>query len=225
MQLPGPSDFIDIHNHGALPAAGIFTVENLMAHEDRMPSYTDGMVFTCGIHPWHLDENKLGEQLSIVKSCVITDEVIAVGEAGFDKLKGPSTDLQRKAFREQVMIATEAGKPVFIHCVRAWDELLMAHKQIRPGYPWLVHGFRGNKELASQLVSKGMYLSFWFDFVMRPEASDLIKNIPSDRIFLETDGSGADIREIYLKVAGDLELSISELQLRIQQNFLEFFGK
>ena len=67
--------------------------------------------------------------------------------------------------------------------------------------PWLIHGFRGNIELAQQLISKGMYLSFWFDFVIRPESSELLRSLPKDRIFLETDGADVDIRDIYKKVA------------------------
>ena len=91
-------------------------------------------------------------------------ESIAIGEAGFDKLRGPSPELQRKVFEEQVAISEELKKPVVIHCVRAWDELLAVHKKLKPKMPWLIHGFRGNTELAAQLLSKGMYLSFWFDF-------------------------------------------------------------
>ena len=58
---------------------------------------------------------------------------------------------------------------MIIHCVRAWDEVLAVHKKLRPKMKWMIHGFRGQARLANQLLSKGMYLSFWFDFVIRPE--------------------------------------------------------
>jgi Tat protein secretion system quality control protein TatD with DNase activity len=64
-----------------------------------------------------------------------------------------------------------------------------------------------------------MYLSFWFDFVMRPESADLLRFLPKERIFLETDGADMDIREIYRKVSGDLEISIDELKERMRNNF------
>ena len=89
--------------------------------------------------------------------------------------------------------------------------------------PWLVHGFRGKPDLALQLISKGMYISFWFDFVMRPESARLIRSLPKERIFLETDGSGVDIRDIYNKVSADLEITIDELKSVINKNFKEFF--
>ncbi len=91
--------------------------------------------------------------------------------------------------------------------------------------PWLVHGFRGNVELATQLLSKGMYLSFWFDFILRPESSGLLKKLPLNKIFLETDGADVDIRDIYSKVANDLDLSVDELKSIILNNFNDFFNR
>lgn len=99
-----------------------------------------------------------------------------------------------------------------------------AHKRLRPKMPWLIHGFRGNIELALQLLSKGMYLSFWFDFVVRPESSELLRNLPEDRIFLETDGAEVDIRIIYEKVAGDLDKEVAELKDVILNNYYRFFN-
>jgi len=225
MILPRTGDYIDIHNHGGKPSPGIFIVENLMAHEGRKPSETEGMAFSLGIHPWFLDETNIFPLLSLVKEMASDPALIAIGEAGFDKLRGPSPEIQRKVFEEQARIAEELRKPLFIHCVRAWDELLLSHKTVKPHMPWIVHGFRGKKELASQLISRNMYLSFWFDFVIRPESSELIKGLPSDRIFLETDGSDVSIIEIYKKVAGDLGMTVEELKLIILSNFNKVFVK
>ncbi|MEI6047379.1 MAG: TatD family hydrolase [Bacteroidota bacterium] len=225
MNLPRPGDYIDIHTHDARPAAGIFVIENLMAHEDRLPEDDSGFVYSYGIHPWFLNEKNHNQLISSVENSVNLPNMIAIGEAGFDKLRGPSQELQREVFEEQVEIAEAHAKPVIIHCVRAWDELLEAHKKAHPKMPWLIHGFRGKKELAAQLLSKGMYLSFWFDFVIKPESSGLIKSLPTDRIFLETDGAEVDIREIYKKVAGDLNISVGELKAIVLSNFNLFFNQ
>ena len=178
------------------------------------------MVFIHGI-----SMTKMPDQLlNSVKAVTGFTNIIAIGEAGFDKLRGPSIELQQKVFEEQVCISEEIMKPVVIHCVRAWDELLPAHKKLKPKMPWLIHGFRGNVELAIQLLSKGMYLSFWFDFVLRPESADLLRSLPEDRIFLETDGADVDIRDIYKKVSGDLDHSVEELKTIIFSNFINFFN-
>jgi TatD DNase family protein len=223
MNLPQPGDYIDIHVHGGTPVSGIFLLESLMAHEEKKPSEVPGVAYTYGVHPWFLNEGNYAQQLNSVRQMANLSDVIAIGEAGFDRIKGPTPDLQRKAFSEQIIISEEFKKPVVIHCVRAWDELLAAHKKLKPKMQWLVHGFRGNAVLATQLLAKGMYLSFWFNFVISPESGKLLKQLPADRIFLETDGADIDIRNIYEKVAVDLDLPVEELKSVILNNFNTFF--
>jgi TatD DNase family protein len=223
MKLPEEGDYIDIHTHGAKRTMGIFAVENIMAHEERTPENVSGFAFTFGIHPWFLNDSNHNYLICSIKKIVGHPDLIAIGEAGFDKIKGPAQELQRKTFEEQVIISEEYKKPVIIHCVRAWDELLLAHKKLSPEMPWLIHGFRGNIKLAAQLLSKGMYLSFWFDFITRSESAELLRNIPSDRIFLETDGAEINIEDIYRKVSIDLNLSVEELKSVILSNFKAFF--
>ena len=219
MYLPQPGDYIDIHVHGGLPASGIFILESLMAHEGKLPVDVSGIAYTYGIHPWFLNEENHKQLINSVENTVIQPEIIAIGEAGFDRLRGPSPELQSRAFEEQIVISEKISKPVVIHCVRAWDELLAVYKKLKPKMPWLIHGFRGNVDLASQLLSKGFYLSFWIDFVLRPESKELLKQLPADRIFLETDGADVDIKSIYNKVATDLDLSVDELKSIILKNF------
>jgi TatD DNase family protein len=224
MHLPQNGDYIDIHVHGGTPAEGIFILESLMAHEEKTPEDFPGVAYTYGIHPWFLNENNFNQQLNSVKNIIGNPEILAIGEAGFDKLRGPSIELQRKIFEEQIVLSEDLKKPVVIHCVRAWEELLSVQKKLKPKMPWLVHGFRGNENLANQLLSKGMYLSFWFDFALRASAGALIRQLPSGRIFLETDGADVDIRAIYKKVADDLGLSVVELKSIILENFRRWFN-
>jgi TatD DNase family protein len=219
MYLPLPGDYIDIHVHGGSPASGVFILESLMAHEEKLPVDISGVGYTFGIHPWFLNEENHKQLISSVENAVIQPEIIAIGEAGFDRLRGPSPELQRRVFEEQIIISEKILKPVVIHCVRAWDELLAVHKKIKPKMPWLIHGFRGNVELADQLLTKGMFLSFWFEFVLRPESRNLLRHLPADRIFLETDGADVDIRSIYNKVSTDLDISVDELKSIILKNF------
>jgi len=219
MYFPQNGDFIDIHVHGGTPSSGIFILESLMAHESKIPAAIAGVAFTYGIHPWFLNESNYKQLIISVESLISHPDIIAIGEAGFDRLRGPSPELQRRAFEDQIIISEKIRKPVVVHCVRAWDELLAVHKKLKPEMSWLIHGYRGNVKLATQLISKGMYLSFWFDFVLRPGSGDLLRHLPTDRIFLETDGADVDIKNIYDKVASDLDLSVDELKSIILKNF------
>lgn len=223
MNHPLPGDYIDIHTHNSVLSQGIFSVENLMAHEDRTPGDIPDRPCTYGIHPWHLSKETIDRLICNVQSAAVSPNLVAIGEAGFDKLRGPDMKTQTRAFEEQVVISEKTRKPVFIHCVRAWDLLLPVHRKLRPRMPWLIHGFRGNPQLARQLLVKGMYISFWFDFVMRPESSELLRCVTPDRIFLETDGSGTDIRDIYKKVSADTGISLEELKAIIYANYNSLF--
>lgn len=221
---PKPGDYIDIHTHESVSSGGIVAVENLMAHEDRLPSDLGGRLCTYGIHPWHLTTGTASQMLEKVRLLSSSPSVIAIGEAGFDRLKGADPLLQLSVFTQQVDISEKAGKPMFIHCVKAWDELLGVHRKLKPRMPWMIHGFRGKPELARQFLSRGMYLSFWFAFVMRPESAQLLRIIPPSRMFLETDGAPLSITEIYCKVAADLGISEDELKDRIYSNFNALFN-
>ena len=57
---------------------------------------------------------------------------------------------------------------------------------------------------------------------MRPESAGLLRFLPKERIFLETDGADVDIREIYRKVSDDLAISVDELKNIIFNNFNRF---
>jgi TatD DNase family protein len=223
MEHPEPGDYIDIHNHGSKPCRGHFQVENLMAHEKRNPDNETGLTYTIGIHPWFLTTETFEYQIEMVNQFANHQNIIAIGEAGFDRLKGPDPLLQRIAFEEQVKIADKVSKPLFIHCVRAWDELLSEHKRLRPVTPWIIHGFRGKRELARQLISKKMYLSFWFDFVLKPDSTSLLQSLPKDIFFLETDGSGIKIETLYKKVADDLNLDKKTIKSMFYSNFKKLF--
>jgi len=224
MNIPATGDYIDIHTHGAVTAAGIFSVEVLMAHELRIPEINEGISYTAGIHPWFLDADVHDRQLTYVSELAAGGQIVAVGEAGFDKLKGPDADLQKRAFYEQAAISEKYNLPVVIHCVKAWDELLSAHHELNPSMPWMVHGFRGNPQLATQLLKRGFYLSFWFSFITTPQALPLLKSIPADRMFLETDGSGEDIAAIYRTVSSGLGIEEEKLKEGMRDNYLRFFG-
>jgi TatD DNase family protein len=222
MNIPGKGDYIDMHTHGGKPAPGVFIVECLMAHEERLPDEIPGIAYTYGIHPWFLSEENHFQHITNLEKSAAYPNMIAIGEAGFDKLHGPSQELQNKVFEEQVHLSEALRKPLIIHCVKGWDDLLAAHKKLKPGMPWMIHGFRGSVEQAEQLLSKGFYISVWFDFALKKESAKLFRSLPKERLFLETDGAEVDIRDIYSKVANDLELTVEELKTVISRNFGEF---
>ena len=224
MNLPIRSDYINIHDHGAIAKKGVFTVDNIMVHEDRRPVISEGVAFTVGAHPWFLTPDNRSTMMDRVREFSVHPGVIAIGETGFDRLKGASPDIQKEVFIEHSEIAESLGMPLIIHCVRAYDEILGMKKSLRPRVPWLLHGFRGKPELVRQLISKGIYLSAWVEWAIRPVSANSLKEIPSDLFFLETDGFDIGIEPVYKVVAGHLGVEVEELRERIFKNYLTLFG-
>ena len=224
MNLPARSDYINIHDHGALPEKGVFTVDNIMVHETRRPVISEGVAFTVGAHPWFLTADNRLTMMARVREFSVHPGVIAIGETGLDRLKGASQELQREIFLEHSEIAAGLGMPLIIHCVRAYDEVLAMKKSLKPRVPWLLHGFRGKPELARQLTSKGIYLSAWVEWAIRPVSINSLREIPDDLFFLETDGFNISIEPVYKVVAGHLGIEVEELRERIYKNYLTLFG-
>ncbi|MBS0012053.1 MAG: TatD family hydrolase [Bacteroidales bacterium] len=216
-------EYINVHDHGAGPREGVFTVENIMVHEDHYPVEIDGIAYSCGVHPWNIEEGNINELVNKVREYALLPNVIALGEAGYDRIRGAGMELQEKAFMAQAEVSEEMKRPLFIHCVKAWDELLRAHKQVNPGMIWIIHGFRGKPQLAGQLLDKGFYLSPWVEWAIRPDSTETLKTIPLDRLFLETDGFDIGIEPVYRVVAEHLGIELEALKKQMWENFNAVF--
>jgi TatD DNase family protein len=145
--------------------------------------------------------------------------VIAIGEAGFDQLRGPSHAVQRSAFFFQAELAEELGKPMVIHCVKGWDSLLKARKELNPEMNWVIHGFRGNPKLALSLVEAG----FWFSLGIKGLTEEVLNVLPAGKLLLETDDSGGSIEDIYRSCAELTGRDARVLSELIRTNFNNLF--
>ncbi len=174
-------------------------------------SLPDTFIRSYGIHPWYIYNAK--EQIDRLRVLAYGPRVVAIGEAGLDPLAESPVNLQKEVFLAQANLAEETHKPLIIHCVKAWGDLIACKKAVKPEVPWIIHGFRGNSELASQLVRLGFYLSFGDRF----NPSALCVAWP-DSLFLETDDKSIDIREVYRNVAEALDIPEEKLRIQIAKN-------
>jgi TatD DNase family protein len=193
MDLHKSIEYIDLHTHRNKGNADTVAVVNLMAGDSVPGDFSQNTLFSAGIHPWYLT----GDNAWLLKSELLLTlahpHVIAIGEAGFDTMRGPGEEIQYDAFIYQAKLAEELGKPLLIHCVRGWDLLVRARKEINPSVRWIIHGFRGKPLLAQSLAESG----FLFSLGNEGLTKDIVTAIGTDKIFLETDDSEQDIKEIY----------------------------
>ena len=186
--------YFDIHTHhlSACPSEAICNADS-----KYMPSPDEAIYISVGIHPWRLTSENYPVQLQWVEAMLRQDKrVIALGEAGLDKCCDTPYTLQEKAFRAVCSLSGQYRLPLIIHAVRAYNELIALKKEIRPSQPWIIHGFRGKKELARSLVNQGFYLSFGEHY-----HADALREMPEGSFLLETDESLVPIKSLYGRAA------------------------
>ncbi len=179
--------------------------------------------YSVGIHPWHLNECPW-EDIAYRKTFETTlchPQVLAVGEAGLDKLIDVALSRQIEVFRYQARQAEQWKKPLIIHLVKATDELLALRKTLKPAMPWIIHGFRGKAELAQVYVRQGFYISFGMKY-----QAEALRQVPADRLFLETDESEQPIDELYEQAARWRGVSLCTLREAVTRNVgIVFFSR
>ncbi len=212
--------YYDIHTHSITAEKDILSIFNRSVGEFGSFCGLDlqHQLYSLGLHPWKIREDNLSKGIDFIEKNSIFDSIKAIGECGLDKLCDTPWNLQEKAFIAQIKISESIQKPLIIHCVKAFDDLIAIKKEIKPHQPWIIHGFRGKPEQANQLVQNGFYLSFGPKY-----NDDSVKITPLERLFLETDDSTDSIQSVYEKVAGTLNINLDILQNRIRENvYLHF---
>ena len=131
--------FLNIHTHSSVhPDTEILSVSPATLLENQEAIYA-----SVGIHPWELTEANADTLWESLQKAVEDKRVVAIGECGLDKLKGASLDLQIALFKKEALLAEAYSIPLVIHCVKAFNELILLKKEIKPLQPWIIHGFRG----------------------------------------------------------------------------------
>lgn len=183
---------------------------------DRMQA--DNIWYSCGIHPWDAGEKEIPSLLETLSHIATDDRVVGIGEVGLDKIKGPDLGTQIEVFKLQIELAISLNKPLIIHCVKAWDQLINLYKHYQSHIPWIIHGFRGNSEQAKQLNHIGLKFSLGEKF-----NSEALKEIPLTSIFCETDQSDMSICNIYELISGYKGGEFDQFVKYVNGNIYEYF--
>mgnify|MGYP002855633059 FL=1 len=175
-----------------------------------------------GVHPWHSADHGL-DWYAANREQFENAEII--GECGLDKCCDTPWQVQYQVFMWQIEIAEQLGKPLVLHCVHAFNELMQLRRS-HSATPWVVHGFTGSPELYRQLLTNGIEVSFGAA-LMQPWRKKLLgtfATVAPDRIFLETDDSGANIADIYRTAAALLQITTESLCDAINAHYHTLLG-
>lgn len=213
--------YFNLHTHHFTNDAAILELVN------QYPMEFDALVsfYSIGIHPWKIDENRVEAELTIIEEKLKNKNCLAIGECGLDKRIETNLELQTQVFKKQLLLAKKYKKPVIIHCVAAFQEVIAIKKRMNISVPMVIHGFSKNSQIANQLIENGFYVSFGKYLLRNPELEFVFKNIPNNKFFLETDTIEEGISEVYQLAAKYKNIEIEELIRLIKLNVKTVFNQ
>ena len=216
------SKFVDIHTHRVKDYDNQIQIVNL---DLEQPCLEQGY-YSYGIHPWALDdaEFQLEKALQTLEEKLKLPHVMALGEAGLDKMHKASFERQIELFEQQIELSETLQKPMILHDVRSHNEIIALRKKHKAKQPWILHGFSGTEQDIRQLTGQGLYLSAGESLLhSERKIAKSLKTIPLDMLFLETDMVEIDIEKVYDAAAKLMEMDINALRAQIFSNFAKLF--
>ena len=226
--------FVDAHTHKIKVGSNIAIVNIMLRGDsdltkDAFPALllpttpNTGIYFSAGIHPWYL--NNWESTIKLLEELACNPKVIAIGECGLDKNSASLFDKQEQALRFQISLSENLKKPLIIHCIKAFNELIRLRKATHPAMPWIIHGFNNSAEIAGKCLEAGMVLSFGKSLHDKNSKSvELVKSLANNEFLLETDESDFSIEEVYAKCSDVKGIATEKLKFDMFQNFNHYFA-
>ena len=194
--------------------------------------------FAAGIHPEDCGDKPLSD-LEEVRSLAAHEKCAAIGEIGLDFYwPEPDRETQRVFFERQLQLANDLGLPVIVHDREAHGPTMELMRAYRPA--GVLHCFSGSVETMKEAVGLGLYIGLGgaVTFKNARKAVEVAKEVPADRLLLETDcpymapvpyrGKRNDSSLIALTAAFLAELRNEDEQAladRCRENALRLFSK
>ena len=160
----------------------------------------------------------------MIKEKLQLTSCLALGECGLDKRIEIPLETQIQVFKMQLDLVKQTNKPIVLHCVAAYDEVIAIKKELNIDNPIIIHGFSKNEQVAKSLLNNGFYLSFGKYLLRNPELENVFKFAPDNKIVLETDTMEESIVKVYEKAASVKGISLEEMKAIVFANFSSVFN-
>ena len=236
----------EIYNSGVtkIISAGYSMQSSIKAIE--LSKKYDFIYATCGISPNDIPDNKqkIDEGLAKLKNIIensYNKKIVAIGEIGLDYYwNTENKDLQKYAFIKQIELANSLNLPIIIHTREAIMDTLDILKNVeRPIKPGVFHCCPLNIELIKEALKLNFYISFAgpVTFKNSKNASQVVKEVPLDKILIETDSpylspepkrgkrnDSRNVKYIAEKVAEFKNVSVEEIAKVTYENAINVFN-
>ncbi len=207
--------FVDIHSH----IKNTDAVQILDIATDKIKA-VDAEFFSTGIHPKLFDVATLEKDFDIVELLCGYKNCVAVGETGLDR-SVDNFEMQTKIFERQISIAKKYSKPLIVHCVRAYNDVLFYVKKHNFKNPVVFHCYNANIQTTQSLLKyPQFYFSFSDRFLSMPKNIEQIKAISIERLFVETDNNSESCLSSIMDIVAMLKgLEMKNLLNQMHKNF------
>ena len=218
------SPYVNIHTHSSNCIDNKEFIEIQNIDVDNIVNVDVSHFYSIGIHPWDCQQSTVNSQQILMK-CLGDLNFLAIGECGLDRACDADFELQKKVFIKQIELSEQFNKPLIIHAVRSYPDIISIRKETKSKADWIIHGFQGNEQSAEQLLKHNIYLSLG-DVLFKNEtkAQRLLQTIPLEKLFLETDVAERKISDVYEKAALLSGIEMDKLRNEIFNNFVKIFG-
>ena len=197
---------------------------------------------SVGTHP-HNAHEELDIDAKALIALTKNPKVVAIGEAGLDYHYDKSPrDAQAQGFRQHIAAARETGLPLVIHSREADADMarILEEETGKGAFPAVLHCYTGGRDLAFRAIELGLYIGFTgiLTFKNGQDLRDLAKDLPAERILVETDApylaplpyrgkrnEPAYVVETAKVLAATRGVSADEIARQTTENFFRLFSK
>jgi TatD DNase family protein len=188
-----------------------------------------------GIHPSEIDNFK-DEDFNYLEDFIKKEKIIGIGEIGLDYTYKTDKNKQKEIFEKQFQLAEKYKLPVVLHIRETFNNVFEILKNFKVIPIW--HSCTGNLEEVEKFLEIGGFISFSgiITFKNASRLREIVKIVPLERIFLETDSpyltpepyrgkinEPAYIKFVYQKVAEIKNIEIEKVNNIIRNNFENLF--
>ncbi|WP_417668571.1 TatD family hydrolase [Roseibium sp.] len=202
----------------------------------------DNVYCSVGTHPNNADEER-GIPATEILALTEHPKVVAVGEAGLDYFYDYATpEAQQEGLRTHIEVARQTGLPLVIHSRDADADMaaILEEEMAKGAFPAILHCFSSGRDLALKGVELGLYVSFSgiLTFKRSEEIRDIAREIPADRLLVETDAPylapqpkrGKRNEPAYTAMTAQVladtrGVSLEEISSQTTENFFRLFRK
>ena len=210
-------------------------------YASKLTSEYDFIYTTCGISPNDIPEGEkeFYKELIEIKELTKNEKCVAIGEIGLDYYwNKENKEYQKRAFIEQINLANEVDLPIVIHSRDAISDTLEILKNNKVNRKGVFHCCMLNRELVKEALKLGFYISFAgpVTFKNSKNAQEIIKMVPNERFFIETDSpylspepnrgkrnDSKNLKYIVEKIAKEKNIDIEKVAEISYKNAVESF--